>query len=54
MTNNITFLQYLGCVSPTYMDEQLDLNERMRAILVDWLIEVLNKCFLPIIDFSVI
>jgi hypothetical protein len=24
------------------MAEQADLNERMRAILVDWLIEVLN------------
>jgi hypothetical protein len=24
------------------MAEQVDLNQRMRAILVDWLIEVLN------------
>ncbi|AET03638.1 G2/mitotic-specific cyclin-2 [Medicago truncatula] len=36
-------IEYLGCVSPAYMDEQLDLNERMRAILVDWLIEVHDK-----------
>ncbi|KAJ6897282.1 hypothetical protein NC651_023216 [Populus alba x Populus x berolinensis] len=32
-----------GCVSPTYMDRQFDINEKMRAILVDWLIEVHYK-----------
>lgn len=37
---DIFFLQCIGCVSPTYMEDQADLNERMRAILVDWLIEV--------------
>jgi len=29
-----------SCVSPNYMTNQFDINERMRAILVDWLIEV--------------
>ncbi|GAV60129.1 Cyclin_N domain-containing protein/Cyclin_C domain-containing protein [Cephalotus follicularis] len=32
-----------GCVSPTYMDNQFDINEKMRGILVDWLIEVHYK-----------
>jgi hypothetical protein len=26
--------------SSTYMDKQNDVNEKMRAILVDWLVEV--------------
>lgn len=29
-----------SCVSPNYMVQQLDINERMRGILIDWLIEV--------------
>ncbi|KAG8503795.1 hypothetical protein CXB51_001918 [Gossypium anomalum] len=29
-----------SCVSPNYMDRQFDINEKMRAILIDWLIEV--------------
>lgn len=29
--------------SPTYMDTQPDINSRMRAILVDWLVEVHSK-----------
>ncbi|XP_051139197.1 G2/mitotic-specific cyclin-2-like [Andrographis paniculata] len=34
----------LSCVSPSYMmSRQFDINERMRAILVDWLIEVHYK-----------
>ncbi|XLR02420.1 hypothetical protein S83_068618 [Arachis hypogaea] len=33
----------LNCVSPDYMAQQFDINERMRAILVDWLIEVHDK-----------
>ncbi|KAH0451828.1 hypothetical protein IEQ34_019127 [Dendrobium chrysotoxum] len=33
----------MGCVSPNYMSNQLDINERMRAILIDWLIEVHYK-----------
>ncbi|KAK2408713.1 CYCLIN B2-4 [Trifolium repens] len=36
-------VEFIGCVSPHYMAEQADLNERMRAILVDWLIEVHDK-----------
>ena len=26
--------------SPTYMQRQDDINEKMRAILIDWIIEV--------------
>jgi hypothetical protein len=26
--------------SSTYMDNQKDINEKMRAILIDWLVEV--------------
>eukprot|EP00250_Pteridium_aquilinum_P019460 c24441_g3_i1 orf=47-1519(-) len=29
-----------SCVSPEYMGRQSDINEKMRAILIDWLIEV--------------
>ncbi|CAL9109196.1 unnamed protein product, partial [Musa textilis] len=32
-----------SCVSPDYMSQQFDINEKMRAILVDWLIEVHYK-----------
>nr|QYW07119.1 cyclin B2-3 [Dimocarpus longan] len=32
-----------SCVSPNYMDHQSDINEKMRAILIDWLIEVHYK-----------
>ncbi|KAK9164941.1 hypothetical protein Scep_000132 [Stephania cephalantha] len=32
-----------SCVSPAYMSHQFDINERMRAILIDWLIEVHYK-----------
>ncbi|XP_014521177.1 G2/mitotic-specific cyclin-1 [Vigna radiata var. radiata] len=32
-----------SCVSPNYMTQQFDINERMRAILIDWLIEVHDK-----------
>ncbi|KAL7104099.1 hypothetical protein ACP275_08G223300 [Erythranthe tilingii] len=32
-----------SCVSPEYMAQQSDINERMRAILIDWLIEVHHK-----------
>ncbi|KAJ4884598.1 Cyclin-B2-4 [Raphanus sativus] len=31
-----------SCVPPNYMEIQPDINERMRAILVDWLIEFSN------------
>ena len=33
-------MQSTSCVSPNYMAQQFDINERMRAILIDWLIEV--------------
>ncbi|XP_020091672.1 cyclin-B2-2-like isoform X2 [Ananas comosus] len=33
----------LGCVCPNYMSNQFDINEKMRAILIDWLIEVHYK-----------
>ncbi|KAF7829037.1 G2/mitotic-specific cyclin-1 [Senna tora] len=36
-------MESIGCVSPNYMAEQDDLNEKMRAILIDWLIEVHDK-----------
>ncbi|CAA7020108.1 unnamed protein product [Microthlaspi erraticum] len=32
-----------SCVAPNYMENQKDLNERMRGILIDWLIEVHYK-----------
>ncbi|KAL8472500.1 hypothetical protein ACS0TY_029010 [Phlomoides rotata] len=32
-----------SCVSPGYISHQFDINERMRAILIDWLIEVHHK-----------
>uniref|UniRef100_A0A5B7A233 Putative cyclin n=1 Tax=Davidia involucrata TaxID=16924 RepID=A0A5B7A233_DAVIN len=32
-----------SCVSPNYMAQQFDINERMRGILIDWLIEVHYK-----------
>ncbi|XP_019059396.1 PREDICTED: cyclin-B2-4-like isoform X1 [Tarenaya hassleriana] len=32
-----------SCVPPNYMENQQDLNERMRGILIDWLIEVHYK-----------
>ncbi|XP_051140325.1 G2/mitotic-specific cyclin-2-like isoform X1 [Andrographis paniculata] len=36
-------IEMSSCVSPEYMMHQFDINERMRAILVDWLIEVHHK-----------
>ncbi|KAL3619801.1 Cyclin-B2-4 [Castilleja foliolosa] len=33
----------ISCVSPNYMANQSDINERMRGILIDWLIEVHYK-----------
>ncbi|WCJ32797.1 Cyclin B2 2 [Euphorbia peplus] len=36
-------MESYGCVSPDYMTQQDDINERMRAILIDWLIEVHDK-----------
>jgi hypothetical protein len=43
-------MQCFSFVSPDYMAQQFDINERMRAILIDWLIEVytmsptVNQC----------
>ncbi|XP_021897570.1 G2/mitotic-specific cyclin-2-like isoform X2 [Carica papaya] len=36
-------MESYSCVSPNYMAQQMDINERMRAILIDWLIEVHDK-----------
>ncbi|KAK6924565.1 Cyclin, N-terminal [Dillenia turbinata] len=36
-------IESLSCVAPDYMSQQEDINERMRAILIDWLIEVHDK-----------
>ncbi|KAL0366481.1 UNVERIFIED_CONTAM: Cyclin-B2-3 [Sesamum radiatum] len=36
-------LESLSCVRPNYMSQQFDINERMRGILIDWLIEVHYK-----------
>ncbi|GMP63929.1 hypothetical protein CsSME_00025417 [Camellia sinensis var. sinensis] len=34
-----------SCVWPNYMGQQFDINERMRGILVDWLIEVYEMLY---------
>ncbi|KAI9109636.1 hypothetical protein K1719_019266 [Acacia pycnantha] len=36
-------MESISCVAPNYMAQQDDINERMRAILIDWLIEVHDK-----------
>ncbi|KAJ8511296.1 hypothetical protein OPV22_001730 [Ensete ventricosum] len=36
-------IEVTSCVSPDYMSNQFDINEKMRAILIDWLIEVHYK-----------
>lgn len=36
-------IELLGCVPHNYMEGQVDINERMRGILIDWLIEVHYK-----------
>jgi hypothetical protein len=36
-------IEQRGLANPEYMDGQPDINERMRAILIDWLIEVHYK-----------
>ncbi|XP_057794682.1 cyclin-B2-3 [Salvia miltiorrhiza] len=36
-------MESLSCVPPNYMAHQSDINERMRGILIDWLIEVHYK-----------
>ena len=37
---NVVFMQAKSCVKPDYMSSQQDINAKMRAILIDWLIEV--------------
>ncbi|KAG9131782.1 hypothetical protein Leryth_009514 [Lithospermum erythrorhizon] len=32
-----------SCVQPEYMAQQFDINERMRGILIDWLIECITS-----------
>ncbi|KAJ3678742.1 hypothetical protein LUZ61_021346 [Rhynchospora tenuis] len=32
-----------SCVNPFYMSNQPDINEKMRAVLIDWLVEVHDK-----------
>ncbi|CAH2051423.1 unnamed protein product [Thlaspi arvense] len=36
-------MESFSCVPVDYMMQQIDLNEKMRAILIDWLIEVHDK-----------
>ncbi|XP_038721663.1 G2/mitotic-specific cyclin-2-like [Tripterygium wilfordii] len=36
-------MELFSFVSPNYMEQQFDINEKMRAILIDWLIEVHDK-----------
>ncbi|KAM3362892.1 Cyclin-B2-4 [Capsicum chinense] len=40
---NYRKMEVYGCASPSYMAQQVDINERMRSILIDWLIEVHHK-----------
>ncbi|XWS33943.1 hypothetical protein CRYUN_Cryun22dG0126300 [Craigia yunnanensis] len=36
-------MENFSCVSSNYMAQQSDINEKMRAVLIDWLIEVHDK-----------
>ncbi|CAN4078605.1 unnamed protein product [Withania somnifera] len=40
---NYRKMEGYGCASPNYMAQQVDINERMRSILIDWLVEVHHK-----------
>ncbi|KAJ8545106.1 hypothetical protein K7X08_017689 [Anisodus acutangulus] len=40
---NYRKMEGYGCASPNYMAQQFDITERMRSILIDWLIEVHHK-----------
>ena len=46
MLITIFIMNSTSCVPPNYMDRQPDINEKMRAILVDWLIEVILQALL--------
>jgi hypothetical protein len=39
-TDMLLFMQAKSCVKLDYMSSQEDINAKMRAILIDWLIEV--------------
>jgi hypothetical protein len=39
-TDMLLFMQATSCVKLDYMSSQEDINAKMRAILIDWLIEV--------------
>ncbi|KAF3781941.1 Cyclin-B2-2 [Nymphaea thermarum] len=41
--NHYRATEIMSCVAADYMSKQTDINHRMRAILVDWLIEVHHK-----------
>lgn len=41
--------QNSSCVPPNYMANQSDINEKMRGILIDWLIEVLKILFADVV-----
>jgi hypothetical protein len=41
--------QAKSCVRPDYMSSQQDINSKMRAILIDWLIEVQKAWTLQIV-----
>lgn len=40
LINKLKLMQVAGCAHLDYMSNQFDINEKMRAILIDWLIEV--------------
>lgn len=40
---NFRNLQRFSCVPIDYMAQQFDITDKMRAILIDWLIEVYSK-----------
>ncbi|XWS29131.1 hypothetical protein CRYUN_Cryun24cG0002100 [Craigia yunnanensis] len=43
-------IENFSCVSPNYMVQQSDINEKMRAILIDWLIE--ERLMLSTLQFN--
>ncbi|KAI9071524.1 hypothetical protein K1719_046503 [Acacia pycnantha] len=43
ITYDKPFITNVSCVAPNYIAQQDDINERIRAILIDWLIEVHDK-----------
>lgn len=45
-------MQVISCVNPDYMSHQFDINEKMRAILIDWLIEVIYNFYFYQLDLQ--